>query len=458
MSQYYLKQFIEEATKHVDSKIKFYFERQQSALKFEDYKFSDIVEETIDEFFEGKVNKQDLTPLVSKIKDTRRKKIKRLYEKTIKDYNLYSITDVKNPFFNIYTFASSLSYEEYFKLYKNKTLEQLVKEEFKKFEKWYNSEEILLPQCPITVGKQSNSIIKNIKSDIIINVATYIFDELGGNINSFIRTYPTELIEKPLFSPTPFSLVPKSASNRIFKEVIKDENDKNLLEMTVDNTKKENNLPNLKTMSSDDLELINILVSNIDTAEFFKYKSVTMDLSVVAQLFVGDYKPGKRIFTKIETICKRLVEYNFSYESDDTSLHFNLFDNILIKHDSSQRAYIIATFGDILFNGIVEEKLVSITSADYILLTNNLSKIICYALKQEQIIHQDNQSDDYSYSYFQRIVRFKLKNKKKNLQLIQESLDEFVKNGIVIKSYILNKDVFTINFLPLSQAEIDDFK
>ena len=35
---------------------------------------------------------------------------------------------------------------------------------------------------------------------------------------------------------------------------------------------------------------------------------------------------------------------------------------------------------------------------------------------------------EYSYTYFQKIVRFKLKNNKKNLQLIQESLQEFVDN------------------------------
>jgi len=63
---------------------------------------------------------------------------------------------------------------------------------------------------------------------------------------------------------------------------------------------------------------------------------------------------------------------------------------------------------------------------------------------------------EYSYTYFQKIVRFKLKNKKKNLQLIQESLQEFVDNNIVIDSFELKNGVFIINFLPLSEAEIQD--
>ena len=36
-------------------------------------------------------------------------------------------------------------------------------------------------------------------------------------------------------------------------------------------------------------------------------------------------------------------------------------------------------------NAIIQKKLISITSASYDILTNNLSRIICYAMKREQI-------------------------------------------------------------------------
>ena len=49
-----------------------------------------------------------------------------------------------------------------------------------------------------------------------------------------------------------------------------------------------------------------------------------------------------------------------------------------------------------------------------------------------------------------------LKNKKKNLALIQESLQEFVDNKIAIESFELKNGVFIIHFLPLSPAEIED--
>jgi hypothetical protein len=42
------------------------------------------------------------------------------------------------------------------------------------------------------------------------------------------------------------------------------------------------------------------------------------------------------------------------------------------------------------------------------------------------------------------------------MQLIQESLQEFVDNRIAIKDFELANGVFIIHFLPLSPAEIED--
>ena len=42
------------------------------------------------------------------------------------------------------------------------------------------------------------------------------------------------------------------------------------------------------------------------------------------------------------------------------------------------------------------------------------------------------------------------------MQLIQESLQEFVDNGIAIEKFELKNGMFIIHFLPLSDAEIED--
>ena len=188
--------------------------------------------------------------------------------------------------------------------------------------------------------------------------------------------------------------------------------------------------------------------------EFYKEKSVVVDLNTLGNEVV-DYHVGKNVIKKISNSCRKLVEYNFSYEEAGSKIYFNLFDNIVIKEDV-ERPYAIAQFGEILSNAIIKKKLISITSASYDVLDNNLSRIICYAMKREQIANQETFIGEYNYTYFQKIVRFKLKNKKKNLQLIKESLQEFVDNNIVIDSFELKNNVFIIKFLPLSAAEIQD--
>ena len=273
---------------------------------------------------------------------------------------------------------------------------------------------------------------------------------LAGNIDSYLRMFPEELLEKPLFSPSSFTLMMETASNNLLKEIITDDNGEELLEVTVNNGK----LTPPKSMDSNDLKLVNAFISNINMQEFSKEKSVVVDLNTLGKEVV-DYHVGKNVLNKISNSCRKLVEYNFSYEEEGSKMYFNLFDNITIKEDA-ERPYAIAQFGEILSNAIIQKKLISITSASYDILTNNLSRIICYAMKREQIANQETKMNEYSYTYFQKIVRFKLKNKKKNMQLIQESLQEFVENQIAIKHFELRNGIFIIQFLPLSDAEIED--
>ena len=316
--------------------------------------------------------------------------------------------------------------------------------------KWKNDSGSLLIDFPGLYSFTNNSIYNSLKNDLIISAWKYIESELAGNIDSYLRMYPVDHVDKPLFSPSSFTLMMETASNNLLKEIITDDDGDELLEVTVDNGK----LTPPKSMDTDDLKLVNAFISNINMQEFSKEKSVIVDLNTLGKEVV-DYHVGKNVLNKISNSCRKLVEYNFSYEAEGSKIYFNLFDNIVIKEDA-ERPYAIAQFGEILSNAIIQKKLISITSASYDVLDNNLSKIICYAIKREQIANQETRVNEYSYTYFQKIVRFKLKNKKKNLQLIQESLQEFVDNHIAIEKFELKNGVFIITFLPLSDAEIED--
>lgn len=272
-----------------------------------------------------------------------------------------------------------------------------MEERFRKSSDWF----------PGLYSFTNNSIYNSLKNDLIISAWKYIESELAGNIDSYLRMYPVDLVDKPLFSPSSFTLMMETASNNLLKEIITDDDGDELLEVTVDNGK----LTPPKSMDTDDLKLVNAFISNINMQEFSKEKSVIVDLNTLGKEVV-DYHVGKNVLNKISNSCRKLVEYNFSYEAEGSKIYFNLFDNIVIKEDA-ERPYAIAQFGEILSNAIIQKKLISITSASYDVLDNNLSKIICYAIKREQIANQETRVNEYSYTYFQKIVRFKLKNKRR---------------------------------------------
>lgn len=446
----YSRQFIEELAKHIDPVITEFFNKKHEIFKFPSQSLAELIDETLMEYLEGKTSREDLIPIINKIKKSRLQKRARWYKSYINDIDTINIDDAKHPLSHVINLARSLPIEQYVSVFGDKDIDDIVVEYRQKATIWKNDSNSLLITFPGISSFTNNSIFNSLKNDLIISAWKYIESELGGNIDSYLRRFPAELLEKPLFSPSSFTLMMETASNNLLREIITDENGQELLEVTVNSGK----LTPPKSMDYNDLKLINAFISNINMQEFSREKSVVVDLNTLGKEVV-DYHVGKNVLTKISKSCQKLVEYNFSYEEEGSKMYFNLFDNISIKEDA-ESPYAIAQFGEILSNAIIQKKLISITSASYDVLQNNLSKIICYSMKREQIANQETLVNEYSYTYFQKIVRFKLKNKKKNLQLIQESLQEFVDNKIAIESFELKSGVFIIHFLPLSPAELED--
>lgn len=446
----YSRQFIEELSKHIDPTIADFFDVKHDLFKFPAANILELIDETLMDYLEGRTSREDLVPVINKIKKSRLQKRARWYSSYMDDINNLSIDDPKHPLANVVNMARSAPLEEYSKMFGTRDIDEIIEDYKNKASEWKDNPNSLLISFPGLSSFTNKSIYKSLKNDLIISIWKYIETELAGNIDSYMRMFPEQLIDKPLFSPSSFTLMMDQASNNLLKEIITDDEGTELLEVTVNSGR----LTPPKSMDSSDLKLVNAFISSINMQEFSKDKSVVVDLNTLGKELV-DYHVGKNVITKITNSCRKLVEYNFSYEEEGTKLFFNLFDNITIKEDA-ERPYAIAQFGEILSNAIIQKKLISITSASYDVLQNNLSRIICYALKREQIANQETLMGEYSYTYFQKIVRFKLTNKKKNMQLIQESLQEFVDNGIAIKNFELTNGVFIIHFLPLSVAEIDD--
>jgi hypothetical protein len=237
-----------------------------------------------------------------------------------------NLDDPKHPLASFISLARSLRPDEYAKLYGDKELDDIIKDKKEAANEWKNDSGSLLIDFPGLYSFTNNSIYNSLKNDLIISAWKYIESELAGNIDSYLRMYPVDLVDKPLFSPSSFTLMMETASNNLLKEIITDDDGDELLEVTVDNGK----LTPPKSMDTDDLKLVNAFISNINMQEFSKEKSVVVDLNTLGKEVV-DYHVGKNVLNKISNSCRKLVEYNFSYEAEGSKIYFNLFDNIVIK-------------------------------------------------------------------------------------------------------------------------------
>ena len=105
-------------------------------------------------------------------------------------------------------------------------------------------------------------LVKNVLTYMIIyNLFT---QSIKINNNRFLlRMYPVDLVDKPLFSPSSFTLMMETASNNLLKEIITDDDGDELLVVTVDNGK----LTPPKSMDTDDLKLVIAFISNINMQE-----------------------------------------------------------------------------------------------------------------------------------------------------------------------------------------------
>ena len=89
----YSRQFIEELAKHIDPAIADFFNMKHEIFKFPAKTFTELIDETLMDYLEGKTSREDLIPIVNKIKKSRLQKRARWYKSYINDVDTISYCD-----------------------------------------------------------------------------------------------------------------------------------------------------------------------------------------------------------------------------------------------------------------------------------------------------------------------------------------------------------------------------
>lgn len=213
-----------------------------------------------------------------------------------------------------------------------------------------------------------------------------------------------------------------------------------------------------------DNQVLSALFSYINV-DFYKTRQVSAYIGDIAK-FLNE-RPNERYYDVVRKRLNKMATVSFRYRNknlkspSNQGLTFAFFDNVLINSDLDGREYCSVTFSSILYDAIIQKKMISVTSSSYNALDTELSKLLYHSLQRERILLFVSSGPDeenllcntYDIAFFQRTVLFKTNKKAKNIALIKDSLDEFQRKNIAIARYTIKDNHFHIAFYSLTPDE-----
>lgn len=453
----YTEQMVSSLEQRLDARIVSFFELKKQFFRTKTIR--KLIKECMDEYFDGKKDREELMPIIESVKKSRRQKKSRWHLRFNKDMETYpAYTSPKNPLHNLYVGFDKMKIEEYEAVYGNLSKQEVIDREIAKETAWHKSRNYLLIDYPFLMEYYSwSTVYTALKMDIVVCMWNYIFSELNGNLSAFYLKYPKEFINKPLFAPDTYKLnAIKDEEEKIKFEIYEEPEIKEVLEISPI----KDSLNPYKAMNNTDIKIMNTFFNAITDA-FYRTRKTVIPFTKFCNDVLG-YNWNEEVARIIEERCSNMVKYSYKGEIGGDIVIFNLFDSIRIvsnvNEENGEKPYVEAMFGSVLYDSIVKNKLISITKENYDMLDNAICKIMIYALQQDRIIswQENSLTSTLDYSFFSQNVMFRQRNRKKNMTLIIEALDEFVEKKIIIDRYTFDGSHFYITFIPLSEEEIAD--
>ena len=406
--------------------------------------------------------------------------LKQTADKTLKKYqkikqrwyhsfleNVETHTDIsdKRSIFNLYHQQHTiLDSSQWVTLYGNLSLNELIEKKTEGMHTWKNTRNAFLIDCPFIMTKKKSTIYNSVRIDIIRNIYKIIKNDYYGNPAFFFKAYPKELITKPIFSPVKFELDSRQGQvTELVNDYIPD-NSSGLLRTTLKYFDADTIF---RSFTELDLNILSVFIANIGT-DFYISRKVVMRLSDIGHAIYRRKRLSTKDYNIIATACTELGERTFKhYASKNTpGVAFSFFDHVVVDESTTTDRFVTAVFGDFLYNSLVQRKIIRVTSKNYYSLTNDLSKLLYYLIQNERvnagILYRklpatSSMVKKYDYTYFNQAVHFRHNVKKKNIQLLNSALDDFVKNKVAIKEYTFSEiGTWNIHYFPLSDAEYND--
>lgn len=451
----YPKQLIENLEKKLDERLIEFYETNKELYEFG--LLNNIIEETLNLYLNGDTHRDDLQEITSTQRKIYRNKKARWLNTVIEDNKKYKIIDKKNPFYFLSEQKGVLLKEQWEMIYGKKSMEDIINEFIEKIKEWKADKKSLLIDYPIFTTLTPNNKTKAFYQDVFLDVMRIIKNTMNGSIEEFYKPTPSFIINVPLFSYTSFKLIMTKNERGLYEYNFYDEKRDARLTLI-------SGSGDIKMLDEVDLTIMNTMINYIGK-DFYQSRKVHLTIGTLAQAIYRKKNPGAYHYKIVKERLDNMTHFQFEYYISEKKIGtYNFLDHIEEDLENVYRKTdkIHIMLGSLLYESIVQNKMIYVTSDNYNALSNPLSKILYYVLQKERIKLSAERDDNfeilgvYDYSFFSKSIMFREKKKTKNIQLLKESLEEFVEKQIAVKTFNINKDTFRIMFTPLSASERAD--
>lgn len=459
----YPRQFISSLSTQVDEHLIEFYMTGKDVYEFP-ADINEFIDITLQEFLKDETGRAEIKNIYTTQLRMRRQKRTR-WRNTARESVNIDITSKKNAFHYLLDQRNIISAIQFKSLYGSLDINKVIEKLLLEIDEWQSNSSSYLIDYPLISTQTKKQLFKCLKNDLFINLVDIINKNFEGSIDTFIRRKPDALIDMPLFSPATYSIPLKESLNALTAGLFQSEDMEIDISLPKNLEEPDSDLKKIKVLDPKDNQILLCLMNNIKS-DFYDSKQVILEVGTIAREL--NPRPNAKHYEMVVTRLYNMSKINFIYrtkEKNGTGIAFNIFDSIQIDKGPDGHRYCKATFGNVLADAIIKEKMVGVTLRNYNALELDLSRLLYHALQRERIrlsmTTPESKSDEllckrYDFSFFQRTVLFKQKRKDKNIALIKQTLNEFQDKGIAIHHFIVQNNNFEIYYFPLSADEKAD--
>lgn len=343
------------------------------------------------------------------------------------------------------------------------TMEEFAKRRLANIKEWVDNEKAQLIDFLYISEKTDERIRNALKIDAIMCITQFVLDEFDGDFNSIVREVSDLENDYALPGKTGEERLKPKKSAHTGTEFLLDEYEiaGELMIQTFlkDINKNERNAHTVKSLSPKDFDIFRFVMSRRDL-DFIKDYKITVN---VGDIVKAVYNSRSNVTYKlVEQKLHNLGQISFHIIGDKGDrITFGLFDTVIIKDYENGGSQAIISINSVIQQFYINNQVTRIYSDKIKNFNLSLSPSMVFALQKERFSKLREGSMDeklfpYSYTFFERRLRFPSRNKLKNLKLIEESLEEIKASQVTISDFKKIGDEFYIAFFPVSDHEAED--